>query len=77
MSPEAVSPLRQPMTEDMTIRQFGEHTKRNTIRQVPEFNGLPRGDRPSEVRFEAAASCPASSMPPVVTSFRSPLGRGR
>ena len=33
----AVSPLRQRMIEDMTIRQFGEHTKRDYIRQVREF----------------------------------------
>jgi integrase/recombinase XerD len=33
----AVSPLRQRMIEDMTIRQFGEPTKRDYIRQVREF----------------------------------------
>ena len=27
MSTEAVSPLRRRMIEDMTIRQFGEHTQ--------------------------------------------------
>ena len=37
MSTEAVSPLRRRMIEDMTIRQFGEHTKRDYIRQVREF----------------------------------------
>src|SRR4030095_12991942 len=37
MSPEAVSPLRRRMIEDMTIRQFGEHTQRDYIRQVREF----------------------------------------
>ena len=37
MSTEAVSPLRQRMIEDMTIRQFGEHTKRDYIRQVRAF----------------------------------------
>ncbi len=40
MSPEAVSPLRQRMIEDMTIRQFGEHTKRDYIRQVREFTAF-------------------------------------
>ncbi len=40
MSPEAVSPLRQRMTEDMTIRQFGEHTKRDYIRQVRDFTAF-------------------------------------
>jgi site-specific recombinase XerD len=33
----AVSPLRQRMIEDMTIRQFGERTKRDYVRQVREF----------------------------------------
>jgi len=37
MSPEAISPLRRRMIEDMTIRQFGEHTQRDYIRQVREF----------------------------------------
>src|SRR3954466_869556 len=37
MSPEAVSPLRRRMIEDMTIRQFGEKTRRDYIRQVREF----------------------------------------
>ena len=37
MSPEAISPLRQRMIEDMTIRQFGERTRRDYIRQVREF----------------------------------------
>ena len=40
MSPEAVSPLRQRMTADMTIRQCGEHTKRDTIRQVRNFTAF-------------------------------------
>lgn len=40
-----VSPLRQRMIEDMTIRRFGEHTQRDYVRQVREFTafrGLPR-----------------------------------
>jgi integrase/recombinase XerD len=39
-----VSPLRQRMIEDMTIRRFGEHTQRDYVRQVREFTaflGLP------------------------------------
>jgi site-specific recombinase XerD len=40
MSPEAVSPLRRRMIEDMTIRQFGEHTKRDYVRQVREFTAF-------------------------------------
>jgi len=37
MSPEAISPLRLRMIEDMSIRQFGEKTRRDYIRQVREF----------------------------------------
>jgi integrase/recombinase XerD len=40
MSPEAVSPLRRRMIEDMTIRQFGDKTKRDSIRQVREFTAF-------------------------------------
>src|SRR3712207_5299712 len=40
MNPEAMSPLRQRMIEDMTIRQFGEHTQRDYIRQVREFTAF-------------------------------------
>ncbi len=40
MSTEAASPLRRRMIEDMTIRQFGEHTQRDYIRQVREFTAF-------------------------------------
>ena len=40
MSPEAVSPLRKRMIENMTIRQFGEKTRRDYIRQVREFTAF-------------------------------------
>src|SRR5918993_2931807 len=40
MSHEAVSPLRRRMIEDMTIRQFGERTKRDYVRQVCEFTAF-------------------------------------
>ena len=40
MSPEAVSPLRRRMIEDRTIRQFGDKTKRDYIRQVREFTAF-------------------------------------
>ncbi len=39
-----VSPLRQRMIEDMTIRRFGEQTQRADVRQLREFTaflGLP------------------------------------
>src|SRR5215218_3512911 len=40
MSPEAVSPLRKRMIEDMTIRQFSEKTRRDDIRQVRAFTAF-------------------------------------
>src|SRR5215210_9095528 len=40
MSPQAMSPLRRRMIEDRTIRQFGEKTKRDYIRQVREFTAF-------------------------------------
>ena len=36
----AISPLRQRMIEDMEIRKFGEHTKRDYIRQVRTFTAF-------------------------------------
>jgi|GEM_PF-1447408 len=35
-----VTPRRQRMIEDMTIRQFGEHTQGDYIRQVREFTAF-------------------------------------
>uniref|UniRef100_UPI003F731231 phage integrase N-terminal SAM-like domain-containing protein n=1 Tax=Bosea sp. (in: a-proteobacteria) TaxID=1871050 RepID=UPI003F731231 len=35
-----VTPLRQRMIEDMTIRRFGEHTQRDYVRQVREFTAF-------------------------------------
>ena len=40
MSPEAISPLRQRMIEDMIIRQFGEKTRCDYIRQVRAFTAF-------------------------------------
>src|SRR4051812_45109307 len=40
MSHDAVSPLRRRVIEGMTIRQFGEHTQRDYIRQVREFTAF-------------------------------------
>ncbi|MFG1306985.1 tyrosine-type recombinase/integrase [Xanthobacter autotrophicus] len=36
----AISPLRQRMIEDMTIRRFGEHTQRDYVRQVAAFTAF-------------------------------------
>ena len=54
MSSEAVSPLRRRMIEDMTIRQFGEKTKGDYIRQVREFTAFlgrsPDAAEPEDLR---------------------------
>src|SRR5919107_3347585 len=54
MTPEAISPLRQRMIEDMPIRQFGEKTRRDYIRQVREFTAFlgrsPDGAEPEDLR---------------------------
>ncbi|OYY85147.1 MAG: hypothetical protein B7Y61_07910 [Rhizobiales bacterium 35-66-30] len=36
----AISPLRQRMIEDMTIRRFGKHTQRDYVRQIAEFTAF-------------------------------------
>jgi len=41
MTEPAVSPLRQRMIEDMTIRCFGAHTQLDYVRQVYEFAVFP------------------------------------
>jgi site-specific recombinase XerD len=38
MSQEPISPLRQRMIEDMTVRRFGEATQRNYIRAVKDLS---------------------------------------
>src|SRR5215210_7319918 len=66
MSHDAISPLRRRMIEDMTIRQFGEHTRRDYIRQVREFTVFlgrsPDGAEPEDLRRYQLhlASCGAS-----------------
>ena len=37
MSEKPISPLRQRMIEDMTVRRFNEKTQSNYIRQVKSF----------------------------------------
>jgi site-specific recombinase XerD len=66
MSPEAISPLRQRMIDDMTIRQFGERTRRDYIRQVRAFTAFlgrsPDQAEPEDLRRYQLhlASCGAS-----------------
>ena len=42
MSEKPISPLRQRMIEDMTVRSFGEKTRNDYIRHVQDFHSLPR-----------------------------------
>jgi integrase/recombinase XerD len=37
MTQQPISPLRQRMIEDMTIRQFGDSTQDNYVRVVRDF----------------------------------------
>jgi hypothetical protein len=75
MSPDAISPLRQRMIEDMTIRQFGGHTQRDYVRQVREFTAFlgrpPDRAEPEDLRryqLHLAASC--SRMNQACTALR-------
>jgi hypothetical protein len=45
MSAEPISPLRRRMIEDMTVRNFGEKTRHDYVRQIPiDHNAArPRG----------------------------------
>ena len=42
MSEKPISPLRQRMLEDMTVRNFGEKTRNDYIRPRQGFHSLPR-----------------------------------
>ncbi len=46
-----ISPLRQRMIEDMTIRRFGEHTQRDYVRQVDAFTAF-LGQAPDQAEPE-------------------------
>ena len=49
MSEKPISPLRQRMIEDMTVRSFGEKTRNDYIRRVKTFTaflGPSSGARP-------------------------------
>ena len=55
MSHDAISPLRRRMIEDMAIRQFGEHTQRDYIRQVRAFTAFSHDHRIRPSRTICAA----------------------
>ncbi len=58
MSEKPISPLRRRMTEDMTVRGFGEKTQSDYIRQVKTFAiFLGRAPDRAEQRICAPTSC--------------------
>lgn len=52
----AVIPHRQRMIEDMTIRRFGDHTRRNHIRQFAAFTAI-ISSVPHVIRFLVCIDC--------------------
>ena len=42
MSEKPISPLRQRMIEDMSVRNFVEKTRNDYIRHVQDLHSLPR-----------------------------------
>ena len=78
MSTEALSPLRRRMIEDMTIRQFGEHTKRDYVRQVRQFAAFlgrsPDLAEPEDLRryqlHRASLGASSSQMNQAATALR-------
>src|SRR3954451_10005339 len=74
MSPEAISPLRRRMIEDMTIRQFGEHTQRDYIRQMREFTAFlgrsPDGAEPEDQLHLASLGASYARMNLAGTALR-------
>ena len=45
MTDKAISPLRQRLVEDMTIRRLGPKTQHDYIRHVKSFCGFPKSER--------------------------------
>jgi hypothetical protein len=56
MSEKPISPLRQRMIEDMTVRNFVEKTRNDYIRQVKTFTSF-LGRIRRQRRIFAASSC--------------------
>ena len=58
MSPEAICSAAPRMIDDMTIRQFGEKTRRDYIRQVRAFTAF-LGRSPDQAEPEDLRRYPA------------------
>ena len=58
MSEKPISPLRQRMIEDMTVRNFSEKTRNDYIRHVKTFTAfLGRSPIRQDPKIFAASSC--------------------
>ena len=78
MTDECISPLRQRMIEDMTVRNFGEKTQNDYIRRVKSFHDLPRplaghGDAGGSARFPVASGTESGVQPPTINGAVSAL----
>lgn len=78
MTPVRVSPLRQRMIEDMTIRQFGSKTQQDYVRVVADFAGFlgrsPDQAEPEDLRryqlHLAAEGASSAKMNAAVSALR-------
>ena len=58
MSEKPISPLRQRMIEDMTVRNFGEKTRNDYIRHVRTFTAfIARSPDTATAEIFAVSSC--------------------
>src|SRR5262245_636707 len=72
MSEKPISPLRQRMIEDMTVRKLGAATQRNYIRAVKTLSEFldrsPANATPEDLRQFQVHQSEAGAQPPVMNS---------
>ena len=64
MSEKPISPLRQRMIEDMTVRNFVEKTKSDCVRHVKSLAAF-LGRSPDTARRRTCAACSSTRPGPV------------
>src|SRR5512137_257906 len=76
-SPQPISPLRARMTEDMTVRGFNEHTRRDYVRHVRSFAAFigrsPDTATAEELRLFQLHQTRSGLQPPSINSAVSAL----
>ena len=76
-SPRPVSPLRARMIEDMTVRGFNEHTRRDYVRHVRSFAGFigrsPDTATAEDLRLFQLHQTQSGMQPPSINSSVSAL----